>query len=148
MLIRAVSQSILLTLGVGLGVGFATSSPTSADANLKASIKAESLQMAERSYEMISFHLENMSSESVRCEPETWVLEIDGKELTDSGMILMNGISPAGGYNTLRPGASFSFTKGLEIARYFPENKEYSVQWKGAGFTSNVVTFHIDPPVH
>jgi hypothetical protein len=141
MFIRAISHSLVLSLGVAVYGGFAGPLITSADTKLNASIKAESVQNRAERYEMISFHLENTSTGAVECRPETWSLIVDGKELVDSGMIFGNGPGPVGGYGTLRPGASFGFSKALDLVRYFPENKEHTVQWKGAGFTSNIVRF-------
>jgi hypothetical protein len=56
-------------------------------------------------------------------------------------------LGPVDAYKTLRAGASFEFGKNLGPA-YFPENKKHTIQWIGAGFKSNVLTFRYRSPVN
>ncbi len=140
------SRSRLLTFGFAVSFGLPSSPMSSPDRNLLASIKATSVQSNVERYEMISFHLENKSPDAVECRPETWIIMVDGKELADSGLIFGNGPSPVGGYGSLPAGTSFDFAKGLDIVRYFPDFKEHSVQWRAAGFTSNIFRFRTSAP--
>ena len=138
MTLRALSLSLVVTFGIAMCSGSAGSSVQNSDLRLIASIKSQDNGL-------ITFHLENITIGSVECRPETWVLIVDGKKLTDSGMIFGNGPGPVDGYKTLRAGASFEFAKALGPA-YFQKNKKDTVQWVGAGFKSNVLTFRYRPP--
>jgi hypothetical protein len=120
--------------------GFAGSSVRNGDVRLIASIKSQDNGS-------ITFHLENNTKGNVECRPDTWVLVVDGKKLADSGMIFGNGPGPVDGYKTLRPGASFQFSRTLGPA-YFQKDKQDTVQWVGAGFKSNVLTFRYRPPAN
>ena len=97
---------------------------------------------------MISFHLLNDSVTAQTTTPESWKILIDGKELSDSDWIFGNGPEPVGGYGTLAVGASFDFGKALPIAKYFPEPKEYKINWKGRYFQSPTVAVRIPTSKH
>jgi hypothetical protein len=88
---------------------------------------------------MLTFVLLNDSEASIDTAGESWQIVIDGKELKDSGFIFGNGPQPVGGWGVLRPGESFQFGKGLELGRYFPDEREYKVAWKGKGFRSSTI---------
>lgn len=73
-----------------------------------------------------------------------WVLEIDGAEVRDSGMIFGNGPGPVGGWGALKPGESYEFGRGLSLAQYFPHAGEYRISWKGKHFQSSTIKIRLD----
>lgn len=94
---------------------------------------------------MLTFILLNDSEAPVNAVEGGWRIIIDGEELKDSDFIFGNGPQPDGGYGTLKPGESYQFGKGLELSRYFPEEREYKVSWKGKGFQSSTITVRVTP---
>jgi hypothetical protein len=92
---------------------------------------------------MLTFILLNDSDAPLNAVEGGWQIVIDGKELKDSDFIFGNGPGPAGGYGILKPGESYEFGKGLELSRYFPEEREYKVSWKGKGFQSSTITVRV-----
>jgi hypothetical protein len=94
---------------------------------------------------MLTFILLNDGDTPVNSIEGGWQIVIDGKELSDSDFIFGNGVTPVGGWGTLKPGESYEFGKGLELSRYFPEEREYRVSWKGKGFQSSTITVMITP---
>ena len=92
---------------------------------------------------MLSFILLNDSEKPINSAEEGWTIVIDGKELGDSGYILGNGPGPVGGWGVLNPGESYQFGKELPLSRYFPEEREYRVFWKGKGFRSSTITVNV-----
>ena len=94
---------------------------------------------------MLTFILLNDSDAPINAVEGGWQIVIDGKELKDSDSIFGNGTGPVGGYGTLKPGESYEFGKGLELSRYFPEEREYKVSWKGKAFRSSTITVRVTP---
>src|SRR5215469_8270174 len=45
----------------------------------------------------------------------------------------------------LNPGESYQFGKPLPLSKYFPEEQEYRVYWKGNGFGSSTITVTVTP---
>ena len=94
---------------------------------------------------MLTFILLNDSDVPINAVAGGWQIVIDGKELEDSDFIFGNGPGPVGGYGVLKPGESYELGKGLELSRYFPEEREYRVSWKGKGFRSSTITVRVTP---
>lgn len=94
---------------------------------------------------MLNFVLLNDGDTIVNSTAEGWKIVIDGKELSDSDWIFGNGPMPTGGYGNLNPGDSYELGKGLEISKYFPEERLYQVSWKGKGFQSSTIPIRITP---
>jgi len=111
---------------------------------LHAAIRGEPVRRdppnTEPPFVMLTFILLNDSDAPMNAVEGGWQMVIDGKELPDSGVIFGNGPGPVGGYGILKPGESYEFGKGLELSRYFPEEREYQVSWKGPGFQSSTIT--------
>jgi len=115
--------------------------PTGDCAGLHAGIAALVAQPRQGYWEpsvQVSFILLNDSETTLDTGWESWILVIDGNELKD---MFHNGLGPLGG--TLAPGANFSFTKALPIAKYFPEQREYKISWKGKYFQSPTATVRV-----
>jgi hypothetical protein len=89
---------------------------------------------------MLMFNLMNDSDGPLDSSLKTWKLIIDDKEIKDSGWIFANGPGPIGGYGTVPSGTTFHFGKGLPLAQYFPEAKDYKVYWVNESFRSNTIT--------
>lgn len=96
-------------------------------------------------YMLLTFVLLNDSENSVDTLDQEWKIAIDGKELEDSGWIFANGPRPVEGWSKLQPGGFFEFAKAMELAKYFPESREYRVLWKGKGFRSSTITVRVTP---
>jgi hypothetical protein len=94
---------------------------------------------------MLTFIVLNDSDAPINAVEGGWQIVIDGKELKDSDFIFGNGPGPVGGYGILKPGESYELGKGLELSRYFPEEREYKVSWKGKGFHSSTITVRVTP---
>ena len=94
---------------------------------------------------MLTFILLNDSDAPLNAVEGGWRIVIDGKELKDSDFIFGNGPGPVGGYGILKPGESYELGKGLELSRYFPEEREYKVSWKGKGFQSSTIIVSVTP---
>jgi hypothetical protein len=94
---------------------------------------------------MLTFILLNDSEVPINAVEGGWQIVIDGKELKDSDFIFGNGPGPVGGYGILKPGESYELGKGLELSRYFPEEREHRVSWKGKGFQSSTITVRVTP---
>jgi hypothetical protein len=92
---------------------------------------------------MLTFILLNDSDAPLNAVEGGWRIVIDGKELKDSDFIFGNGPGPVGGYGILKPGESYELGKGLELSRYFPEEREYKVSWRGKGFQSSTITVRV-----
>jgi len=116
---------------------------------LHAGIRAELVRRdppyTEPPFVMLSFVLLNDGENSVNSAEQGWMIVVDGKELGDSGWIFGNGPSPVGGWGILEPGESYEFAKGLPISKYFSEDREYKVSWKGKGFQSSTITVKVTP---
>ncbi len=108
---------------------------------LHAGITAEMAQGYEEPSVIVTFVLLNDTEALLNPAAEPWKILIDGKEVPDSGFILGNGPMPTDGYAKLAPGASFTFSKALSIAKYFPERREYTISWQGKDFRSPTITF-------
>lgn len=89
---------------------------------------------------MLEFNLMNDSDGPLDSSLKTWKLIIDDREIKDSDMLFGNGPEPIGGYGTVASGTTFRFGKGLSLARYFPEARDYKVYWVSEGFRSNTIT--------
>jgi hypothetical protein len=85
----------------------------------------------------------NDGETTVNSAGEGWKIVVDGKEISDSDFIFGNGPGPIGGWNTLKPGEWFDFGKSLDIGKYFTEEREYRVSWKGARFQSPTITVKV-----
>ena len=94
---------------------------------------------------MLSFILLNDSEVPINAAEGGWQIVIDGKEVKDSDFIFGNGPGPTGGWGILKPGESYEFGKGLELSKYFPEEREYKVSWKGNRFQSSTITVRVSP---
>ena len=70
---------------------------------------------------------------------------VDEKELEDSAYIFGNGPGPVAGWGRLNPGESYQFGKPLPLSKYFPEEQEYRVYWRGNGFGSSTITVTVTP---
>jgi hypothetical protein len=92
---------------------------------------------------MLTFILLNDSDVPINAVEGGWQIVIDGKELKDSDFIFGNGPGPVGGYGVLKPGESYELGKGLDLSRYFPEERTYKVSWKGKGFQSSTITIRV-----
>lgn len=92
---------------------------------------------------MLTFILLNDSDAPLNAIEGGWQIVIDGKELKDSDFIFGNGPTPIGGYGILKPGESYELGKGLELSRYFSEEREYKVSWKGKRFQSSTITVRV-----
>jgi len=92
---------------------------------------------------MLTFILLNDSEVPINAAEGGWQIVIDGKELKDSDFISSNGPGPTGGWGILKPGESYELGKGLELSKYFPEEREYKVSWKGKGFQSSTITVRV-----
>ena len=116
---------------------------------LHAAIRAELVRRdppyTQPPFVMLSFILLNDSEAPINAVEGGWRIVIDGKELKDSDFIFGNGPHPTGGYGTLKPGESYELGKGLELSRYFPEEREYKVSWKGKMFQSSTITVSVTP---
>jgi hypothetical protein len=116
---------------------------------LHAAIRAELVRRdppyTEPSFVMLAFILLNDSDAPINTVEGGWQIVIDGKELKDSDFIFGNGPGPVSGYGILKPGESYELSKGLELSRYFPEEREYTVSWKGKGFQSSTITVRVTP---
>jgi hypothetical protein len=132
---------------VGLQVVQAQQPKSSSNcAGLHAGITAQLTKPRQGYYEpsvFVSFLLLNDSATPQSTATESWKIIVDGKELPDSGYIFGNGPMPSGGYETLASGATFQFGSALPIAKYFPDEREYRVSWKGRHFQSPTVTIRI-----
>jgi hypothetical protein len=118
---------------------------------LHAGITAQLMQLTQGYSEpsvMVSFHLLNDSECAQSTAPESWKIVIDGKELSDSDWVFVNGPGPVGGYGMLAAGATFDFGKALPIAKYFAEAREYRISWRGSYFRSPTVTVRIPISKH
>jgi hypothetical protein len=117
--------------------------------DLHAGIRAELVRRdpayTQPPFVMLNFILLNDGEAPINSTAGAWKISIDGKELNNSGWILGNGPRPTNGYGILSPGESYSFGVGLEISKYFPEEREYKVSWGGEGFQSSTITVTITP---
>jgi hypothetical protein len=109
---------------------------------LQATLVGQKMDDVDGPTEMLIFHLANHSHANADSESRTWKLVIDDKDVVDSGMIFGNGPGPIGGYGTLQPGSSYDFGKNLPLVRYFPEDRQYKVCWRGSHFRSDVIIVH------
>jgi len=92
---------------------------------------------------MVSFVLLNDGETTQDASADSWKLVLDGTESSDSGWIFGNGPGPVGGWGTLQPGETFQFGKALPLSKYFPEEREYKIAWKGKSFLSPTTTIRI-----
>jgi hypothetical protein len=91
---------------------------------------------------MVTFVLLNDADRPIETLAESWKLAIDGTELKE-GWIFGNGPGPVGGWGTLQPGETLQFGKALPLSKYFPEEREYKIAWKGKAFQSPTKTIRI-----
>jgi hypothetical protein len=126
----------------------ARSAPEQACGGLHAAIRAELVRRdppyTQPPFVMLTFVLLNDSEKPINTVEEGWKIVVDGKDVEESDFIFGNGVTPVGGWGTLNPGESYEFGKGLELSRYFPEEREYRVSWKGKGFRSSTITVRVD----
>jgi hypothetical protein len=94
---------------------------------------------------MLTFILLNDSDAPVNAVEGGWQIVIDGKVLKDSDFIFGNGVTPVEGFGTLKPGESYEFGKGLELTRYFTEEREYKISWRGKEFQSSTIVVTVTP---
>ncbi len=73
--------------------------------------------------------------------PESRII-INGKELSDSGPILSNGLNTAH-VKTLSPGNNLQFS--VVLGDPFKEQGTYRVSWEGIGFQSEEIEFRVLP---
>jgi len=127
----------------------AQNTSTQSCGGLHAAIRGELVHrdspFTEPPFVMLSFILLNDSEKPINAAEEGWKIVIDGKELEDSGYIFGNGPGPVGGWGILNPGESYQFGKGLPLTKYFPEEREYRVSWKGKTFRSSTITVRVTP---
>jgi hypothetical protein len=154
--IRVLSNQLLGKILVTVTVLVATLIPSIAaqeklEANcgaLHAAIRGELVRRdppyTQPPFVMLTFILLNDSESPINAVEGGWKIVIDGKELEDSNSI-DNGPGPVGGWGTLKPGESYEFGKALELSKYFPEEREYRVYWKGKGFRSSTITVRVTP---
>jgi hypothetical protein len=92
----------------------------------------------------------NDSEKVIDAQPQSWRIEIDGKELDemDTQQIFGNGVTPSGTWWLLEPGQMLEFVKSLSITRYLLPNGQHKVRWKGADFQSPTITVTITPKSH
>jgi hypothetical protein len=90
---------------------------------------------------LVSFLLLNDAEATLNVSAESWKIVIDGRELDDSDDLFGNGVMPVGGFRNLRPGTTYSLGKALSLSKYFPEQREYRISWKGKNFQSPTITF-------
>ena len=107
---------------------------------LQATITSEIDRYVDPPLISIGFHLQNTVEAEIDCKPDTWELVINGSPYAYSNMLFGNGLGPVGGFGELEAGGSFDFGKGLDYARFFPEDKDYRVLWRAADFQSNTLT--------
>ncbi len=69
-------------------------------------------------------------------------ITINGKERTDSGMIL-SGVEKDPRFKALSPGDSLQFS--LSLVEQFREPGTYRISWKGADFRSPEIVLRILP---
>jgi hypothetical protein len=151
MRLRLTLRESVALAGVAFALGqlmAAQEAPKSPDScvGLHAGISAQLTKLTQGYAEpsvMVTFLLLNDSETTRGAAPESWRLVIDGKELEESHFLFSNGPKPIGGYGTLDSGASFNFGMALPIAKYFPEQREYRISWKGRYFQSPTVTVRI-----
>jgi hypothetical protein len=91
---------------------------------------------------MVTFILLNDGESPVNSTEEGWKLFIDGKEQDG---VWNNGPQPIGGYGNLNPGESYELGMALELSRFFPEERDYKVYWKGKRFHSSTITVKVTP---
>ena len=125
-----------------------TVSPNSCG-GLHAAIRAEVVRRdppyTQPPFVMLTFILLNDGDSPVNSVEGGWAIVIDGKELADSDFIFGNGPMPTGGWGILKPGESYEFGKGLDLSKYFPEEREYKVSWGGKGFQSSTINVMVTP---
>jgi hypothetical protein len=73
--------------------------------------------------------------------PESRIV-INGKELSDSGMIL-SSVQQGARFKALSPGESLQFS--VSLGDQFKESGTYRISWKGAGFESPDIVVRILP---
>jgi len=152
---RTVPAGLLVVLAAtGTGRQALPASQAMGASKLQASLTASVDIYAESPSELVTFRLKNGTQIDVECRPETWALMIDGKAYAGSGILFGNGPGTSGGpcqaglqggeerRALLKPGAVFEKTWLLDLIHCFPENRDYKVAWRAAGFESNTVTVH------
>jgi hypothetical protein len=152
---RAVLAGLLFVLAAtGTGRQALPASQSKDGSRLQVSLTASVDIYAESPSELITFRLKNGTQIDVECRPETWALMIDGKAYAGSGMLFGNGPGTPGGpcqaglqsseerRALLKPGAVFEKTYLLALVNFFPENRDYKVAWRAAGFESNTAIVH------
>ena len=127
----------------------AQDTPVPGCGGLHAAIRGELVRpdptTTQQPFVMLDFILLNDSQKPINAVEQGWKIVIDDKELEWSNLIFGNGPGPVGGWGVLAPGESYEFGKGLELSRYFPEEREYRVFWKGKGFRSSTITIRVTP---
>lgn len=111
---------------------------------LHAAIRAELVRRdppyTQPPFVMVTFILLNDGESPVNSTEEGWKLFIDGKEQDG---VWNSGPQPIGGYGTLNPGESYEFAMALELSRFFPEERDYKLYWKGKRFRSSTITVKV-----
>jgi len=90
---------------------------------------------------MLEFTLINDSAEVLDPKITDSRLIINGKELTDSAVILRN--VPRARFDPLPPGGKVQF--GCALGKYFAKPGVYLVSWNGTNFRSPLVAFQVLP---
>lgn len=121
--------------------------PETGCGGLHAAIRAEIIRPEPRNtqppFVQLSFVVLNDSRAPLNAAEGGWQIVIDGKELEDSDFIFGDGPGPIGGYGILKPGESYTFGKALDLSKYFPEEREYTVSWKGKRFQSSTISVRV-----
>lgn len=124
----------------------ARNEPEKNGGSLHAAIRAELVRRdppyTQPPFVMVTFILLNDGESPVNATEEVWKLFIDGKEQEGA---FNSGPQPIGGYGTLNPGEYYEFGVGLELSRFFPQERDYKMYWKGKGFRSSTITVKVTP---
>jgi len=149
---RLFGNSLIVALGIIAAIVPLVAAQDEGSKNcsgLHAGIRAELVRRdpnySRPAFVMVSFILLNDGETPINSTKGGWQIVIDGKELSDSGYILGNGMQPDGGWGTLNPGESYEFGKELEISRYFLTLGEHTLSWKGHQFQSSTIKVNVTP---
>jgi hypothetical protein len=135
-------------VAVTLTICLAISVPAHAQcAGLHAGITAQFVQVkpgyTEPAHVQIVFLLINDSDSAVDVKAGSWKIVIDGVELLDSDWLFGNGPMPTGAWTTLEAGQYYELGKALPTSKYFPEEGEHKISWRGDGVRSSTITIKV-----
>jgi hypothetical protein len=149
---RLLEKSLIVALGIIAAIVPLVAGQDEGNKNcggLHAGIRAELVRRdpnySRPAFVMVSFVLLNDGGTPIESTKGGWQIVIDGKELSDSGYILFNGMQPDGGWGILNPGESYEFGRELEISRYLPKLGEHTLSWKGQLFQSSTIKVNVTP---